>query len=150
MALLLIESLYRTFSKYKLRQKVTGCYCDLCLDEEFNSYVHKMQLAELPEDCLQFYLMAVGILEEEGNDFKYFLPRILEILLNSDDQSSFFYTIVWKTLGEAIKYLSEEERMLLKQFAEAWYSKAKQSNDSEVLECALLDLDEAGINIHEN
>ena len=143
----IIENLYRVFSKYKLHQKVTGCYCGVCLDEEFNSYVHNTQLTELSESYLEFYLMAVGILDEEGNDFKYFLPRILEVLLNSKNQSSHFYTIIWKTLGNATKYFNEEERLLLMQFAEAWYDKAKQSNDSETVECALLDLEEAGINI---
>lgn len=146
----IIENLYRTFSKYKLHQKVTGCYCGVCLTEEFNSFVHDTPLTELSEDDLQFYLMAVGILDDAANDFRYFLPRILELLLKSTDQSSHFYTIIWKILKEATKYLSGEEMQLIKQFAEGWYDKAKQSNDSETVECALLDLEEAGINLQLN
>lgn len=147
MATEIIETLYRTYSKYKLHPKVTGCYCGVCLDEEFNSYVHKTPLTEISEGYLGFYLMAVGILDDEGNDFKYFLPRILEVLLKSSDQSSYFYTTVWKTLGDATKYLNEDENLLLIQFAKAWYEKAKLSNDSETIECAMLDLKEAEINI---
>lgn len=144
---LIIESIYQTFSNYKLHSKVTGCYCDVCLDEEFNDYVHITPLAELPEGYLQFYLTAAGILEDEGNDFKYFLPRILEVLLRSDDQTSYFYTIVWKILKDASKYFSEGERQALIEFARSYYDKAKRLNNPEAVKYALLDLEEAGINI---
>lgn len=144
---IIIKNLYQTFSNYKLHSKVTGCYCDVCLDEEFNNYVHITPLAELPEGYLQFYLTAAGILEDEGNDFKYSLPRILEVLLKSDDQTSYFYTIVWKILKNASKYFSKDEMLALMKFAEAYYDKAKRSNEPEAVKYAMLDLEEAGINI---
>ena len=142
-----IENLYRAFSTYKLREKLTGCYCSVCLDEKFNIHVHNTPLLEISEDDVEFYLMAVGILEEEGNDFKYFLPRIMEIILKSNDYTSHFYTIVWKILAEATKFLNEAERDLLQQFGQVYYNKARQSNDSTFVEDALSELNEAGIKV---
>lgn len=142
-----IENLYRTFSTYKLREKLTGCYCNVCLNEDFNNHVHNTSLLKISEDDLEFYLMAVGILEDGGNDFKYFLPRILEIILKSNDYTSHFYTSVWKLLAEVTKYLNEAEKDLLQQFGQSYYNKASQFNNFTFIEDALSELDEAGIKV---
>ncbi|MBI2730269.1 MAG: hypothetical protein HYX40_05900 [Sphingobacteriales bacterium] len=73
------------------------------------------------------------------------MPRILEILLISEDQTSHFYAIVWKTLASIQRFLTNSEKEVLNQFGQAYYFNAKLSNDKEKVEMALLDLEEAGL-----
>ena len=91
--------------------------------------------------------MSAGIFGEQGNDFKYFLPRMLEILLESDDQTSDFFTFAWKEIAEGERQLSDAEKKALMQFAQAYYDKAKQTGNPEKVEWALGDLEEAGLKV---
>ena len=76
-----IQDLYKVFSAYKLNTKIQGCYCNVCLDEEYNKYLHDKKLTELNEEDFTGYLSCIDILnpESDNRDFKYFLPRMLEL-----------------------------------------------------------------------
>jgi len=76
----LIEKIYLEFSRYRLNNPITGCYCGVCLTEEFNNDIQKIPLRNISCASMNFYLSAVGITDDNCNDFRYFLPRILEII----------------------------------------------------------------------
>ena len=101
MNLIAIENLYYVFGKYTLNEKVTGHYCPVCLSEEDNIYFHSTSLKQISSFRLSNYFTSVGILEGNLNDYKYFLPRILELAYLNEDEGSSFFKYVWKRLAEA-------------------------------------------------
>jgi len=103
-----IKDIYSIFSKYKLGNPVTGHYCQVCLSEEDNIYFQTTPLHLIRPGNLSRYFSSVGIMEENGNDFKYFIPRILEIMYNDEEDGSFFFPQVWDRLSEA-NYTSWEK-----------------------------------------
>jgi hypothetical protein len=100
-----IRDIYSTFSKYKLGNPVTGHYCSVCLSEEDNIYFQTTPLHLIPPFMLSKYFSSIGIMEGNGNDFKYFIPRILEIMYHDEDDGSWFFDQIWNRLTEA-KYTS--------------------------------------------
>lgn len=64
-------------------------------------YFQTAPLNSIPPCKLSRYFSSVGILEGSGNDFKYFIPRILEIMYNDEDDGSWFYDQLWDRLTEA-------------------------------------------------
>ena len=72
-----IANLYEVFGAYRLRSHVTGCPC--CVSDSDNEQVHQRSLRSLGEaELTKFAHKAMttwGVVE----DFKYFLPRLLEI-----------------------------------------------------------------------
>jgi hypothetical protein len=136
----LIEDIYNTFSKYKLNDKITGCYCAVCLTEEFNQHIHTIPLKSIQTDDLRFYISAVGITDDDCNDFKYFLPRILELIykdinLNEPDN---FYLFIWRVLA-GIDYSSwkAKEVELFITFFNHYWDQTKEADDEELGELTI-------------
>jgi hypothetical protein len=122
-------------------RKLTGCYCDLCLSEQYSNFLTLTPLQELQPDDLIGYLSSVDILLKESRDFKYFLPRLLELEIQTDDFSNFFYDLVWTVLGRTDHEIWPIlEKNALKAFAQAYLDKARRHQNSEM---AHLDLVEA-------
>ena len=96
-----IENIYSIFSKYKLTNPVIAHYCPVCLSEQDNTYFQTIPLHLLQPAYLSRYFSSAGILDGNHNDFKYFIPRILEIIYNDIDDGSFFFPQVWDRLAEA-------------------------------------------------
>lgn len=72
-----IENLYQVFSKYPLPEKIEGCPC--CVSDSDKSTLHSKPLKKLTdEDLSRFAFKAMSTF---GNlqDFKHFLPRIMEL-----------------------------------------------------------------------
>jgi hypothetical protein len=78
-----IEGLYVAFSRYPLSQDTMPCSC--CHTPDANSLLHAEPLRNLEWKHLREYadeaLLVWGGLE----DFKHFLPRIFDLLLNASD-----------------------------------------------------------------
>ena len=131
----LIQNIYSVFSKYQLNDKVTACYCDACMTAEYSDYLHQIPLKDLTADALYVYIGCVGISEGDCNDFKYFLPRILELLYKDteSDDSSDFYIFIWGVL-ERIDYAiwKEEEQKIFLNFFKLYWDKVKKHGDSEL------------------
>ena len=78
-----IECLYLTFENYTLRPHIDACPC--CVDANDQQKIRSRRLRELgPNELGLFANYAVGLFGD-ADDFKHFLPRLFEILL---EQSS--------------------------------------------------------------
>jgi hypothetical protein len=133
----LLEEIYDAFSKYKLNEKITGCYCPVCLTEDFNKMVHSVPLKNIQTYTLGSYVSAVGITEGDCNDFKYFLPRILELIYRDIEQNEAedFHFSIWSVL-QGIDYSAwdPKEVELLIRFFELYWNKTKDADDPELLD----------------
>ena len=131
----LLQNIYTVFSKYRLNDKISSCYCGVCMTEEFSDYLHKIPLKDLTANTLQDYISCVGIAEGDCNDFKYFLPRILELIYNESVSAdlSEFYIFIWGVLKN-IDYSiwQEEERLVFINFFNRYWDKVKEPEDIEL------------------
>lgn len=139
-----ITNLYEVFAKYQLNKKITGHYCEVCLSEDYNQYLHQSPLGQLTDKDFIVYLGSVDIIDESCNDFRYFLPRLLEIAYESEDRNSFFFDALWTTIAKSNhKQWPDQEQAALKEFAFAYMNKAKQTGDVKSTEGAIWDLEKA-------
>jgi hypothetical protein len=74
-----IESVYEAFADVSKPLSVDGCPC--CIDEKGISILLSKPLRELSPDELTHYAASVFLTVGTVEDFFYFLPRILEILV---------------------------------------------------------------------
>ncbi len=145
-----IQNLYEVFSVYKLNRRIQGCYCNVCLSEEYNEYLHSKPLKSLTEEELVAYIMSVDILEDDLNDFKYFIPRFLEFYAFPENKSSYFYDVIYGRVGES-NYTSwlPEEVSAINNFFQILWTDTFQTNDTIKIVFSLFDLADAGFNISE-
>ncbi len=73
-----IEKLYDAFSSYPLRAPVESCPC--CVTSEDKKRLVSKPLRQLEEDDLRRYSTKAMTTWGDKNDFKHFLPRILDLL----------------------------------------------------------------------
>lgn len=139
----LIQEAYDIFSKYHLNDKVTGCYCEVCLSEEFNEFLHETPLRELNGFTLGCYIQAVDILDGSCNDFKYFFPRILEIICDEhmNIHHADFYIFIWNTLARIdFDSWGENEKELVVKFFSNYWNETKVADDPELISPSIEDI----------
>lgn len=77
-----IEGLYGAFSAYPLAQAVVGCPC--CVSAEDEAQIRGRPLRALTAEDLGRYAFKAMTTWGDGNDFKHFLPRLLELVTDAD------------------------------------------------------------------
>jgi hypothetical protein len=141
-----IEELYHTFSTYSLANSITGCHCNVCLDADYEAFLLTTPLRELTSNNLTAYLQSVDIIDAACNDFKYFLPRILEIIFEERDQSNFFFEAVWNVLSKPNYLLwPRHEVITMNKFFELYYQTVKSTFSDPRNEFIELDFQKAGL-----
>jgi hypothetical protein len=138
-----IQNLYQVFSVYKLNRRITGCYCNVCLSEEYNQYLHQKKLTELIAADLEAYMSSCDILDGDQNDFKYFLPRMLELCVISYGFDSIYEKIAESNYQNWPIVEAETINNFFKGF---WYDQLKTKNVDAIVGL-LYDLADARYNI---
>ncbi len=75
-----IERLYQVFSRYKVLGMVEGC--PHCVSDEDKAKLHSKPLRKLEPDDVSRYSWKAMTTWGDVSDFKYFLPRLLEQLVD--------------------------------------------------------------------
>jgi len=76
-----MEDLYDVFNKYPLRQHVEGCTCG-CIPPTAEAGLHRRPLREMEPNDLDRYAFKAMTTWGDVEDFKHFLPRLLELLVH--------------------------------------------------------------------
>jgi hypothetical protein len=72
-----IDRLYAAFAHVPRPAKID--YCDHCVTaDELRAVLAPVELRELPVDVLRPYISSVMLTVGDVDDFRYFVPRILE------------------------------------------------------------------------
>jgi hypothetical protein len=79
-----ITALYVRFSAHRLRQPPDACPC--CISAEENRVLFTVPLADLNEEQLRRYAFKAITTWGNAADFRYFFPRLLELLLCPDSE----------------------------------------------------------------
>src|SRR5262245_41616630 len=141
-----IAAHYEAFSAYPLKPKLDCCsHCEL---DRAEASLHARPLRELEWMDLGVYPFKAMTTFGDENDFKHFLPRILELYVVDPGHSRYDVSIVFAKL----KYASwtswpPSEKSAIQQFVSAWRRSlaARQSESTvapwqiEELESALLE-----------
>jgi hypothetical protein len=128
----IIKKAYSIFSKYHLHNEVTACYCGVCMTKKFSNYLHSIPLEQISVDTLQGYISCVGIAEGDCNDFKYFFPRILDVIDQEAHLNEFsdFYIFIFGVLEriDYSKWNDDEKEIFVTFFADYW-ARVKKPGD---------------------
>lgn len=114
-----IEALYETFKEYRLNAVIPGCPC--CVSDEDKSILHSKKLTELTGEDLSRYTFKAMITWGGVQEFKHFLPRILELKSNKSLMIDLFIIngkldhSHWKEWGAA-------EQASIKHFFRVWWN----------------------------
>lgn len=73
-----IEGLYATFAKYPLAEHVEGCPC--CVSDADHALLYSAELRQLDQHDLETFAFKTMSTWGSADDFRHFLPRILELL----------------------------------------------------------------------
>lgn len=117
----LIASLYQTFARYTVKLPMHGCPC--CVSAERHHSIHG-PLRELSAEVLSLYSAKAMTTWGGVEDYKHFIPRILE-LLGSGDAASYQGFSVWVVAGklnyaEWSTWQPEEQALIKRCFHELW------------------------------
>lgn len=77
-----VENLYKVFAKYSLKQKIEGCPC--CVGKRDSRVLHLKNLHELSGAELSYFGFKAMTTFGDVEDFKHFLPRLFEIIVEND------------------------------------------------------------------
>lgn len=73
-----VDNLYLVFSRYPKPEKIDGCPC--CIDERDTKSLLHGALQDITEDDIWGYTFSAFFTLGDVPDFKFFLPRILDLL----------------------------------------------------------------------
>ncbi|MBY0373940.1 MAG: hypothetical protein K2Q23_08085 [Bryobacteraceae bacterium] len=73
-----IERLYSTFGSYPLRDRIDSCPC--CRGQQETRHLHTKALRDLTPEDLGPYAFRAMTTVGDVDDFRHFLPRILELV----------------------------------------------------------------------
>lgn len=101
-----IETIYKTFSPYPLKRTVNACPC--CVNDTDQALIQSKPPRELNSHDLQKYTSKAITTWGDVDDFKHFLPRILELMV-LDEYASDFALIIGKLQYADFKHWKEKE-----------------------------------------
>jgi hypothetical protein len=81
-----IERLYEVFARYKVRGPVPGCSC--CVPEAMSIAIARVPLRTLDHNGLYLYSHKAMTTWGDVDHFRYFLPRLCELICLPDDDEN--------------------------------------------------------------
>ncbi len=112
-----LENLYAAF-KSPVPRRIDGCPC--CVDGKRVDRMHDVPLRDLTADDLNRYSFSVFTTVGSESDFRYFLPRILEITANDSGYIN-VEVILGKLWLAGWRSWPEADRRPVIDFIDAWF-----------------------------
>ncbi len=97
----IVECAYQMFKKYRLNGRLDVCTCPSCVSEESYRALLSTSLRNIPLGLLLQYQHSARLVPPNVEEFKYFLPRYLDVIAEGECPSEFGYDIALVRLGEA-------------------------------------------------
>ncbi|WNZ55671.1 hypothetical protein QT397_22940 [Microbulbifer sp. MKSA007] len=138
-----IENAYDTFARYPRSAHVSGCPC--CISEEDHKALNSAPLGELTSSDLERYTNKAMTTWGGVEDFKHFLPRILELIATDTPLTSYSEIIAGKLVYADWNMWLEPERRAVTLFLNAWWQSERW--DAGNVETCLATLACAGCDI---
>jgi hypothetical protein len=116
-----VEHLYKVFAGYPLAQKVEGCRH--CVSPQDEAELHAKPLRQLTADDLSRYAFNAMTTFGDADDFRHFLPRLLEL---SAELNSISYEIDVEVIFSKLRYAEwlawpkQEQEAVRRYFVALW------------------------------
>lgn len=91
-----IEELYAVFARYPLHHPVAGCPC--CVSRADQERIAAKPLRQLNSFDLERYIWKAMSTWGDVDDFRHFLPRIMELLGDPQERSNLFLFVIFGKL----------------------------------------------------
>lgn len=112
-----IERLYQVFALHRASLR---CYCTCCVTPEDNQRLLSKRLRELSANDLWYYLQMAMTTWGEVEDFKHFLPRIIEVVVDDGMDFGVFEVVPKLAYAEWSQWPEQEQAAVLSAFDELW------------------------------
>lgn len=120
-----IDSLYIVFSAYPLSAILDGCPC--CVFDTDKDKIHSKPLRKLNGDDLSPYAFKAMSTWGNVNDFKHYLPRILD-LLSAEELPLDVFIVTDKLDYAKWREWPQEEQHAIETFLYAWWIELAKAN----------------------
>ncbi|GAO44796.1 hypothetical protein [Flavihumibacter petaseus] len=114
-----IKNLYETFSIYPFKSTMEGCAC--CVSDADKEKIHSKQLKDLNEGDLSRYAFKAMTTWGDTDDFKHYLPRIIELLATTDFIVDTFVVLGKLEYGKWQEWC-DTEKIAVTNFLWAWWT----------------------------
>ncbi|SFT35213.1 hypothetical protein SAMN05216474_0049 [Lishizhenia tianjinensis] len=128
-----LDEVYTTFSSYPLPSEIDGCPC--CVGKEDHYHIHSLPLRDLKDKELSKYAFKAMTTWGNVNDFKHFLPRILD-LSACNELSVDLFVVLGKLEYGHWKTWPQNEQKAVVEFLKVWWEYAIKH--TELLDFELL------------
>jgi hypothetical protein len=129
-----IERLYEVFGAYRFRQSMPCCVPH-CFDQAEIDALGMRPLRDLDPDELHRFARQLLLTCGETQDFKYFLPRLLELIVRTRPEFVDAQIIVGKLPTAAWHTWSSVERAAVNASLEAWWRLELHRDDITLEDC---------------
>ncbi|MGE0327395.1 MAG: hypothetical protein AB7K71_41300 [Polyangiaceae bacterium] len=114
-----VERLYAEFARYALRKHVEGCPC--CVEQAGQPVLQRVPLRKLSGDQLGLFAFKAMTTWGDVEDYKHFLPRILE--LSSSGEGESWPGFEWWLIAGKLKYAKFESWPAQERGAVQWFAR---------------------------
>lgn len=120
-----IQQLYETFSVYPFNARIAGCPC--CVLKTDTENLHVKPLRQLDGSDLSTYAFKAMTTWGSTQDFKYYLPRIFELLATTRFEVDTFVVLGKLEYGKWRTWPRKEQR-IIEIFLFAWWTDDVKNN----------------------
>ncbi|MDP5210916.1 hypothetical protein [Microbulbifer sp. 2205BS26-8] len=128
-----IENAYTTFARYPRSADISGCPC--CVSEEDQKALRRAPLRELTSNDLDRYAIKAMTTWGGDEDFKHFLPRLLELIATNAPLAHCSEVIAGKLVEAEWHRWSEPEQNAVVLFFNAWWQWGRWEDTRQVETC---------------
>jgi hypothetical protein len=127
-----IEKIYAVFNKYQLNGKIEKCPCG-CISNEEEQKIYSTTLMNLSADDLGFYNRKAMSTWGNIENYKHFLPRIIEIYKENKTNGWIDLDTIYDKL-EYAKWIewNKEEQNLISKLIEIDWTDLVNNSDNEI------------------
>ena len=142
------DTLYSVFSKYFLRGSLRERSCDCCVSDDDILHLLSRPLREIDEHGIYWFMTKAMTTFGDVEDYKHFLPRILELMQIADYSFIDDFTIFEKlNYAEWRNWKEEEVQAIEEYFIALWIQKIKDESASFETIRTLLEIVETYVGI---
>ena len=127
-----VEAIYRTF-EMRPPLSIEGCPC--CIDTRGTDVLLTVPLRQITGQDLWRYVSGAFLTVGGKNDFRYLLPRILEVSVSEPSNANDAEIKLGKLSLAALRSWAADEQLAIEAFIGAWFEQALSVDLSEADEC---------------
>jgi hypothetical protein len=114
-----LERLYSVYARYPLAERTH--FCDHCASPDDIARVRSKPLRELAADDLELYAEKALSTWGDLDEFRHFLPRLLELAAREEDFGSLHAWSLLNKVGVRWADWPHDERVAIRDFIDAWW-----------------------------